>query len=1109
MKIHQLINWLDDSGDAVSDDCMALARYLRELGYHSEIFVRHLHSNLRHLARPAGELQGDKDDIVLMHFCGATDTLPEYVAFPGRRMMKYHGITPPEFFRGIPEMKELAQFCYEGFAQLRRVASITELAIGDSNFDAKELAEHGYSRTSVVPIAMELQELVNAPFDENLVCKYRQPDFVNLLFVGRLAPNKRADHLLELLKAYKRSCTNNVRLLLVGKTVEQYTGFVNSLRRHAALLGLEEGTDLILPGKVTREGLCSYYRAASAFVSMSEHEGFGVPMVEAMAFGVPTFGFASAAVPETIGTGGELFEQKNFPELARRIHSIITDSRRREKLIQRQYDRIREFDPEATKAKLARLLSSLERNSFPGAVAFATPANTGVPISVVISTCNRAAYLRRALKALQSQTYRNFEVIVVSGPSTDDTETVLHNFCRARKINIQDRNLAVSRNTGIRAARGDIIAFLDDGAIPGQGWLAGFSRYLQDWHLGAVGGAVFSADGKRTQFMNGTVNLNGIVVPIRQNPPGFNDPSGTEFNMVMGTNSAFRRAALYDIGLFDEEFSYSHDETDVCVRLIRSGWKILHCPDVTVLRDFALGPFQPTTRAYDLNWYEIIRNTVYFGIKHRPAGVSLGRQLLAVTRNIYRERLTTFRRWARNGEIDGKLYRRILRDSVRGFRQGYRRALKHKPAFDETMPSGMVQPYLEDREAPLSVCILAQDLPWSRWSNVAEYAWRLARGVSAMGHNVHVVTKASSEYEELRDGVHIHAIPPAADDIGLPGQPACERTLRYSLSVARQVKGLHEVHHFDIVESPLSEVEGLAFALRSPTRLIVSVQKPLACTIAAVDQLSSDNFALWIDLEKELLRKADGIVSPSRYVLDEIRKFHGLSCEIPAEIIPIGVEPMEEVPLRWSGNHLPSGVLFVGRLDRKHGIQELFEAIPRVITDVPSVRFSIVGQDELPWGVATEEYFRSSVPASVAHCVSFHGKLDDAELQKMYESCDVLVAPWLCKSSGTVLLQAMRRGKPVIVTKVGAAPEIVADGVTGLVVPNANPDKLASAITGLLRDEDMRRRLGKAAFEAIGSYLNEERMCRERIRFYRRVAGQSARAAEESLCAEQAGDRPS
>jgi glycosyltransferase involved in cell wall biosynthesis len=152
----------------------------------------------------------------------------------------------------------------------------------------------------------------------------------NLLFVGRLVPNKRQEDLVKLLHACRRILPT-ARLFLVG--VEWVAGYADWLAELARSLGVEDR--VVMPGRVSQPDLLAYYRLANLYVSMSEHEGFGKPLVESMYLGVPVLAFAAGAVEETLGGCGVLFRHKHYPALAELVDLLLADEGLRERLVAR------------------------------------------------------------------------------------------------------------------------------------------------------------------------------------------------------------------------------------------------------------------------------------------------------------------------------------------------------------------------------------------------------------------------------------------------------------------------------------------------------------------------------------------------------------------------------------------------------------------------------------------------------------------------------------------------------------------------------------------------------------------------------------------------------
>ena len=233
-------------------------------------------------------------------------------------------------------------------------------------------------------------------------------------------------------------------------------------------------------------------------------------------------------------------------------------------------------------------------------------------VSVIICTYNRQKCLYRCLKSIKAQNFQNYEIIVVNGPSTDDTESVLKNF---EDIYVIQQNcllgISAARNSGISAARGDIIAFIDDDAIADQNWLKSLVDGYHDASVGGVGGIVYEATKKSVQFQNGTINKSGISFSVRS----LDSPiKKSQFPICIGTNCSFKKNVLHQVGGFDPYFRYHLDESDLCVRIVRAGFPILFQKEAIVIHYSAEGLNRISPD--NLNSYEIYKNVMFFILKN-------------------------------------------------------------------------------------------------------------------------------------------------------------------------------------------------------------------------------------------------------------------------------------------------------------------------------------------------------------------------------------------------------------------------------------------------------------------------------------------------------------
>ena len=296
----------------------------------------------------------------------------------------------------------------------------------------------------------------------------------------------------------------------------------------------------------------------------------------------------------------------------------------------------------------------------------------------MVNTFNRFEHLKVLLEKLGELTYPHYEVIVVNGPSTDGTERIKELFPCVKYLESSIRNLSVSRNQGLEAAAGDYVAFIDDDAYPEPDWLDRLLEVYRD-HPGAggAGGRVYGPGDDHFQFQYGHIDRWGNPKVLEERPGTFNDPDGERFNIMMGTNCSFSREALIAVGGFDERFEYYHDESDLCLRIIRAGFRIHHSGDAYVHHEFAKSYVRKSP--VDVNWTTIVKNHIYFAMKH---GKDRGMFRLALLPGWYAFacRLPGFFRWTfRDGIASPVQLVKFLFRAFRGLVLGYGKGLFLKP----------------------------------------------------------------------------------------------------------------------------------------------------------------------------------------------------------------------------------------------------------------------------------------------------------------------------------------------------------------------------------------------------------------------------------------------
>lgn len=319
-------------GDAIGNDAIAIYHLLQGNGYSTEIYAQNIDPRYQlKQIKPISELeQLCEKDVILYHGSTGTELNYRLQDYPGVKILIYHNITPAYFFENYSE--QLYNLTNDGYEGIKYLSKHVDYCIADSAFNAKELKEMGYQcQIEVCPILIPFHDYASqsSGMEEEL----RKDNWTNILFVGRIAPNKKQEDIIKAFYCYQRKYKPKSRLFLVGNSsgMEKYDA---RLRKYSDLLGIQD--KVIFTGHVSFSDILAYYKSADIFVCMSEHEGFCVPLVEAMMFEKPIIAYDAGAVSETMGNGGLLLEEKD-PELTARVmHQLVQDKDLQRKILSEQ-----------------------------------------------------------------------------------------------------------------------------------------------------------------------------------------------------------------------------------------------------------------------------------------------------------------------------------------------------------------------------------------------------------------------------------------------------------------------------------------------------------------------------------------------------------------------------------------------------------------------------------------------------------------------------------------------------------------------------------------------------------------------------------------------------
>lgn len=353
MKPTRVTQYVADlrSGDAVSDIVRAFHRLLKGWGFQARIAAAGWGDDLRGEVEAYAQCTADASEphLHVYHFSVACSPMTEHFRRqPGRKMLVYHNITPPEWFLGYDEGALWAT----GLArhELASLQDCVEIASSYSTYNLGELEDLGFPRVVRVPMVLDFTRFGTPPDPERL--RALQDGDTHMLFVGRVAPNKCQEDVVRIFWHYQRRINPKSRLHLVGP--HSIPTYVERLRGLIGDLGLTDRVDLA--GRVDDGTLAALYRGSRAFICMSEHEGFCVPLLEAMHSGVPVVAYAAGAVPDTMGRAGLLVREKRYDAIAEAVHRLVADAGLRDRVLARQAEHLRSFEEKNAADRLRKVL---------------------------------------------------------------------------------------------------------------------------------------------------------------------------------------------------------------------------------------------------------------------------------------------------------------------------------------------------------------------------------------------------------------------------------------------------------------------------------------------------------------------------------------------------------------------------------------------------------------------------------------------------------------------------------------------------------------------------------------------------------------------------------
>jgi L-malate glycosyltransferase len=340
-------------GDAVGNSALALHRFLLSRGVGSRIIALNCDASVKDQATLFSDYRLDADAVKILRFAIPSPLTDFFLGLNGKKVLIYHNITPSRFFAGYSD--SLVHITTAGREQLKKLNCCFDLSIGDSSFNSDELRELGFANVRVFPLLVNLED-----YGQQASRSYAallKNERKNIMFAGRISPNKKIEDLIKVVFFYKKYISPAVRLIVAGNTASlpKYYLAVQDLASRFHLTA----EDVFFTGHLPMDEFLAVYGLADVFLSMSEHEGFCLPLLESCYFQVPVVAFDAGAVAETLGGAGILFRDKDSALVAGLVEEVLEKESLRQRLQAQAAERISRYrlqaDPEILLAMLREL----------------------------------------------------------------------------------------------------------------------------------------------------------------------------------------------------------------------------------------------------------------------------------------------------------------------------------------------------------------------------------------------------------------------------------------------------------------------------------------------------------------------------------------------------------------------------------------------------------------------------------------------------------------------------------------------------------------------------------------------------------------------------------
>ncbi|XOB61327.1 glycosyltransferase family 4 protein [Campylobacterota bacterium DY0563] len=343
-------------GDSISNALLYMQRLLYKMGFETKIYISadKVDINFKNRVYHISEYKSDSEQLLLYHHSIGHNYHDEIMRFQDKKVLIYHNITPSHFFKKNEILREL---CKLGRIQLEKSSKYFSYSIADSKYNANELLAYNYKKIKVLPVLIDFEKEEKVVTNEKLIKKYSS--FYNFLFVGRIVPHKAQLHLIDVVYQLKQKGLKNFVFHIVGSVGDEE--YMKTLKSYA--LGLEVMEFINFSGKVSNEDLSAYYKLADLYLSLSEHEGFGMPLIEAMKQDVLILAYNAGGISTTVPKVC-LLDKKSASFVAKSIINLQNNPKDRVNMIKKQKEHLSKFACSKVYKKFEKYIKEICENEF-------------------------------------------------------------------------------------------------------------------------------------------------------------------------------------------------------------------------------------------------------------------------------------------------------------------------------------------------------------------------------------------------------------------------------------------------------------------------------------------------------------------------------------------------------------------------------------------------------------------------------------------------------------------------------------------------------------------------------------------------------------------------